>query len=111
MVAKDPITNTEPYVQRLVIGPHRETGVGPQGLKLAYGLVLPAPETPMNPAEEIVKFWLQQNGYFVQSSIRVPLGRNREIDILAMHEKEDKKKHIEVSVAIRMQAINHNVQT
>jgi|SRR3989344_6154201 len=65
----------------------------------------------MNPAEEIVKFWLQQNGYFVQSSIRVPRGYNREIDILAVHEKENKRKHIEVSVAIRMQAIGHTVQT
>src|SRR3989344_2717853 len=65
----------------------------------------------MNPAEEIVKFWLQQNGYFVMSSIRVPSGYNREIDILAVHEKEGKRKHIEVSVSVRMQAINHTVQT
>ncbi len=65
----------------------------------------------MNPAEEIVKFWLQQNDYFIQSSIRVPNGYNRELDILAVHEKESKKKHIEVSVSVRMQAINHTVQT
>ncbi len=32
MIVKDPITNTEPCVQQLVIGPYRETGVGPQGL-------------------------------------------------------------------------------
>ena len=32
MVGEDPITNTEPRVQRLVIGLCRETGVGPQGL-------------------------------------------------------------------------------
>jgi len=37
----------------------------------------------MNPAEEIVKFWLQQNGYFVQSSIR--LKQNRELDILGSY--------------------------
>ena len=65
----------------------------------------------MNPAEEIVKFWLQQNGYFIQSSIRVPNGYNREIDILALHEKLDERRHIEVSVSIRMQAINHDVET
>ena len=34
----------------------------------------------MNPAEEIVKFWLQNAGYFYQSSIRLP--HNKEIDIL-----------------------------
>ncbi len=65
----------------------------------------------MNPAEEIVKFWLQEKGYFIQSSIRVPNGYNREIDILAVHEKEGIKKHIEVSVSVRMQASNHSVAT
>ncbi|MDO8591245.1 MAG: hypothetical protein Q7R65_04720 [bacterium] len=54
----------------------------------------------MNPAEEIVKFWLQENGYFVQSSIQV--GR-KEIDILAIHKKDKKdRRHIEVTVSIRM---------
>lgn len=33
---------TEPCVQRLFHGPCRETGMGPQGLKLAQGFVLPA---------------------------------------------------------------------
>ena len=56
----------------------------------------------MNPAEEIVKFWLQENGYFVQSSIHVLKGQGREIDILAIHRKTRKMKHIEVSVGIKM---------
>ena len=61
----------------------------------------------MNPAEEIVKFWLQQNGYFYQSSIRVesikgnPSSRNKEIDILAIHKDGKIKRHIEVSVSIK----------
>lgn len=76
----------------------------------AHSVAKPARE-PMNPAEEIVKFWLQKNGYFIQSSTRVPLGRGREIDILALHEKDNKKKHIEVSVAVRMQAIGETVET
>ncbi|MEK7075991.1 MAG: hypothetical protein AAB948_04335 [Patescibacteria group bacterium] len=52
----------------------------------------------MNPAEEIVKFWLQEKGYFVQSSIKV--GR-KEIDILAVHSLNPAdKRHIEVQVSI-----------
>ena len=52
----------------------------------------------MNPAEEIVKFWLQQNGYFVQSSIKV--GR-KEIDILAIHSvNQSDRRHIEVQVSV-----------
>jgi|SRR3989344_7217410 len=54
----------------------------------------------MNPAEEIVKFWLQHHGYFVMSSIHVPRGQNKEIDILAIHEKEGRRKHIEVQVSV-----------
>ena len=54
----------------------------------------------MNPAEEIVKFWLQQKGYFLQSSVRLP--RNKEIDILAINKESGERKHIEVSVSIRM---------
>lgn len=65
----------------------------------------------MNPAEEIVKFWLQHNNYFVQSSIRVPSGYNREIDILATNEQTGEKKHIEVSVSVKMQAINYTLET
>lgn len=56
----------------------------------------------MNPAEEIVKFWLQNTGYFFQSSIRVEKGQNREIDILAMDNEGNNRKHIEVSVSIKM---------
>lgn len=51
----------------------------------------------MNPAEEVVKFWLQEKGYFVQSSIKV--GR-KEIDILAVHAlRPEDRKHIEVQVS------------
>src|SRR3989338_10293273 len=59
----------------------------------------------MNPAEEIVRYWLQEKGYFVQSSIQ--LGR-KEIDLLAIHNSDrHDKRHIEVSVSIRMvDAIN-----
>lgn len=46
MVVKDPIMISEPCVQRLVIGPYLETGMGPQGLKLAQGLELPTPALP-----------------------------------------------------------------
>ena len=54
----------------------------------------------MNPAEEIVRYWLQEKGYFVQSSIQ--LGR-KEIDLLAIHNKDkNDRRHIEVSVSIRM---------
>lgn len=60
------------------------------------------PSRFMNPAEEIVRYWLQQQGYFIQSSIRVPKGQNREIDILALHHKTGEMKHVEVSIAVRM---------
>jgi hypothetical protein len=50
----------------------------------------------MNPAEEIVKYWMQQQGYFVQSSIHIPKGQNREIDILAIHEKENIRRQEKV---------------
>lgn len=63
----------------------------------------------MNPAEEIVKFWLQGKGYFVQSSIKS--GR-KEIDILAVHiSNPNDKKHIEVSVSINMVDTKHTPQT
>jgi len=61
----------------------------------------------MNPAEEIVKFWLQMNGYFLQSSIRLP--RNKEIDILAIDTKGN-KFHIEVSVSVRMANYKFNAK-
>ena len=65
----------------------------------------------MNPAEEIVKFWLQKNGYFVQSSIRVENGRGREIDILAIDNKGSEKRHIEVSVSIEMADFKGDART
>ncbi len=61
----------------------------------------------MNPAEEIVKYWLQSKGYFLQSSIRLP--KNKEIDILAVDEKGE-KFHIEVSVSVRMANYDKNAK-
>jgi Holliday junction resolvase-like predicted endonuclease len=84
--------------------------MGPQG-PLARGLVYlnSTPGiTPMNPAEEIVKFWLQEKGYFVQSSIH--LKQNREIDILAIDKDGKEKSHIEVSVSVRSQQFEKNAQ-
>ena len=62
----------------------------------------------MNPAEEIVKFWLQEQGYFVQSSVRVDGGRGREIDILAMN-LAGHKRHIEVSVSGKQSVLTRTV--
>ncbi len=62
----------------------------------------------MNPAEEIVKYWLQENNYFFQSSIKVPKSRGKEIDILAIDNEEKERKHIEVSVSIRMADYENN---
>ena len=62
----------------------------------------------MNPAEEIVKFWLQEKGYFVQSSIH--LKQNREIDILAVDKDGKEKSHVEVSVSVRSQQFEKNAQ-
>lgn len=61
----------------------------------------------MNPAEEIVKFWLQSKKYFMQSSIRLP--HNKEIDILAIDEHGN-KSHIEVCVPVRMANYKENAQ-
>lgn len=61
----------------------------------------------MNPAEEIVKYWLQTKGYFLQSSIRLP--QNREIDILAIHENGE-HVHFEVAVSVRMANYKANAQ-
>ncbi|MEK7170115.1 MAG: hypothetical protein AAB767_02405 [Patescibacteria group bacterium] len=62
----------------------------------------------MNPAEEIVKFWLQEQGYFLQSSIRLP--KNKEIDILAIDPKTNNKFHIEVSVSVRCANYDKNAE-
>jgi len=58
----------------------------------------------MNAAEEIVKYWYQQQGYFLKESIRLP--RNKEIDFLAVRLSPDGKRieeklHIEVQVSNR----------
>ena len=61
----------------------------------------------MNPAEEIVKFWLQSNKCFMQFSIRLP--HNKEIDILAV-DGTGNKSHIEVSVSVRMANYTRNAE-
>lgn len=58
----------------------------------------------MNASEEIVKYWYQQQGYFLMESIRLKGGK--EIDFLAIKMSKDGKKivdklHIEVQVANR----------
>jgi len=65
----------------------------------------------MNPAEEIVKFWLQNTGYFFQSSIRVEKEQGREIDILAIDGEGRNKRHIEVSVSVKMADYTSNPKT
>lgn len=60
----------------------------------------------MNPAEEIVKFWFQEKGYYVQSSIR--LAHNKELDILAVKPATKEKIHVEVSVSLRMANYDRN---
>lgn len=62
----------------------------------------------MNPAEEIVKFWLQEKGYFLQSSLR--LAKNKELDILAIDPKTNEKFHIEVSVSVRCANYDKNAE-
>jgi len=67
-------------------------------------------EGRMEPAELIVNAWLQMQGYFVMTNIRVDEadrngGKKPELDILAIKLKEDKKKvesklHVEVTVAV-----------
>lgn len=63
----------------------------------------------MNPAEEIVKYWLQQNGYFFESSLKV--GR-KEVDLLATHPLHpDQNRHIEVSVSVNMVDPEHTPES
>lgn len=51
----------------------------------------------LNPSEEIVTSWLNEQGYFVRNNLKV--GQN-EIDILAVHPLSGKRIHCEVSVQI-----------
>ncbi len=52
----------------------------------------------MYPQEEIVRVWLEEEGFLTMSNIRV--GR-REIDLLAMHPVTGEKRHIEVHVSVK----------
>lgn len=90
---------TEPHVQRLFHGPYLERGMGSKDLAGVWlcGFTQHL-KKHMNAAEVIVQYWLQNKGYFLQTSIS--LSRNKEIDILAIHENGE-KLHVEVSVSIK----------
>lgn len=96
----------------MLFRPYWETSSGWLSHRLAGSFLFSATHHKfMNPAEEIVKYWLKENGFFVQSSIRVPNGRGREIDILAVDDQGNNKRHIEVSVSIEMAHFHGNAQT
>ena len=50
----------------------------------------------MDPAEEIVREWLQSQGFFTMSNI-ICKG-NKEIDFLGINPKTEEKVHVEVHV-------------
>ena len=54
----------------------------------------------MNPAEEITKYWLQQEGFFTMDNVSVGFQR-KEIDILAFHPLTGEHLHVEVKVSVR----------
>lgn len=56
----------------------------------------------MNAAEEIVKYWYQNQGYFSQESIHLP--RNKEIDLLLVRIEGNRvvdRLHVEVQISNR----------
>jgi hypothetical protein len=53
----------------------------------------------MDPAEEIVNTWLQQQGFFVRNHVKVGYS-GKEIDFLAVDVKRNKRVHVEVRVAV-----------
>jgi len=67
----------------------------------------------MNAAEEIVKFWYENKGYFVIESLR--LKGNKEIDLLAIRFNNltkvvEDQVHIEVQVSNRFANYNKSVE-
>jgi len=53
----------------------------------------------MDPAEEIVNTWLQQQGFFVRNHVKVGY-YGKEIDFLAVHPQRKKRVHVEVHAAV-----------
>jgi hypothetical protein len=52
----------------------------------------------MDPAEEIVRLWLQQKGFFLRSGVKSQGGK--EIDFLAINPAENTRVHVEVHVGV-----------
>jgi len=99
------VENTEPVVQLLFNESYPERGVEPKGLCWRRVLYLPTNFKFMNAAEEIVKFWYENQGYFCIESRSVPHSRGKEVDLLAIKLSKDKKTikeklHIEIQVSI-----------
>lgn len=53
----------------------------------------------MDPAEEIVNTWLQQQGFFTRNHVKVGYS-GKEIDFLAVDPRRDKRVHVEVRAAV-----------
>jgi len=53
----------------------------------------------MDPAEEIVNTWLQQQGFFTRNHVKVGYS-GKEIDFLAVDPRRDKRVHVEVHAAV-----------
>ncbi|MEM3628537.1 MAG: hypothetical protein QXQ94_09490 [Candidatus Bathyarchaeia archaeon] len=53
----------------------------------------------MDPAEEIVNLWLNQQGFFVMCGVKVGY-RGKEIDFLAVDIKNEKRIHVEVHASV-----------
>jgi len=53
----------------------------------------------MDPAEEIVSLWLQQNGFFIRHNVKVGY-RGKEIDFLAVNIANNKRVHVEVHASV-----------
>jgi hypothetical protein len=53
----------------------------------------------VDPAEEIVSLWLQNQGFFIMSDVKVG-HRGKEIDFLAIHPSSNRKVHIEVHASV-----------
>jgi hypothetical protein len=51
----------------------------------------------MEPSEELVTIWLNQNGFFTLNNWKVG---GQEIDLLAWNPKTNKKQHYEIQVSV-----------
>ena len=53
----------------------------------------------MDPAEDIVSLWLMKQGFFIRSGVEVGF-RGKEIDLLAVDPKNNRRVHVEVHVSV-----------